>query len=116
MLIEEPVEVATVNEENTFDVLASEKFEKFSNYYIVCLSPSNYTSVSYPYSREAKPGMIFKSNGEMVQIIRVLDSYAGLKNIDETARLMESSQLEDECEKTLDHLPTNKSFLVEKEL
>ena len=29
---------------------------------------------------------------------------------------MESSQLQDECEKTLDHLPTNKSFLVEKEL
>lgn len=45
--------------------------------------------------------MIFKIHGEMVQVLRVSDSFSGLKQIDDTLQLLENSKEEEEYEKTL---------------
>ena len=96
--------MATIHENmdpSKMQTTETKKIGKFSNYFIVCLSPSNYTCVTYPYPVEAKPGMIFKIHGEMVQVLRVSDSFSGLKQIDDTLQLLENSKEEEEYEKTL---------------
>ena len=58
--------------------------------------------------------MIIKFNQELVQITRISDSYAGLKKIDESLQLLELTEYEEDCEKTLENLPTKQSFILEK--
>ena len=56
--------------------------------------------------------MIVKANGDMIQVTRICDSFAGLKKIDESLEL----QNDEECDKTLEQLPSKQSFFIEKEL
>ena len=49
---------------------------------MVCLSPSNYTILTYPHRIEIKPGMIIKVKGEMIEIIKITEEFSGISHDD----------------------------------
>lgn len=53
----------------------NKKEQRISVYYLVCLSPSNHTSIVYNSRVEARPGVIFILGGIYIEIIRVRDVY-----------------------------------------
>ena len=44
--------------------------EEETKFSLVCISPSNFTSLTYPYEMKVQVGMIFRFNGELLQITK----------------------------------------------
>ena len=81
--------------------------EEEEGFSLVCISPSNFTSITYPYEIKIKTGMIFRVHNELLQITKNSEVFNGFSDF-----LTDDHGLSDNPDKTLDFLPENKSFVT----
>ena len=74
--------------------------EDVDGFSLVCLSPSNFTAVTYPHEIKIEVGMIFRVHNEMIQITKNQEIFGGFSEVN-TEDIGENEQ----NDATLDYLP-----------